>query len=745
MDALETRIGAIDLAKEERLEVPKTGDATAAFFSAVQTIPVGHVVKSPIFPLLHGTHALEVGNPRLDSYLLPQVDYVKAELDENAVLGLATGLLRALTCWLCDNVSLSNTVLGYEPLCDVLDKYTETRGLAFLGKKGSWDDVLDSIIVGVVGCVKFVLNCGLQGVVYDDEDLTTRTMDLDWFHDVPTDIIVEVLTRVRTWTSNRTLLDIVDVLECWISCEDLLSLNLRLLQQSETVIAFQRKLDATLETLAHLKSTHHLGTAPPNAFNTNALRKYNNFIPPKPVVQSSWGNAVINLEEMFQDLSDVLTLTSLGSVLELREWFHYLRDKRHNHSQEEVLGLHVVPRMVLQLFFVRDDESILGDQSLNLGDLLWLYMKSTTMANSVLDIHQTHFQEQLDQIVQNLKVPFSQCLTGASQNPSRQRQILAKNTLFWDKFQAEFPQVELDLNKIIPDVSSETQAPLMPLTGFIYYEKLDKMVCVILKSIELRLFKDVRELTMGYFVLIYVVDHMLNHLEGLSALAQYRQHQIEAYPKRIKKLSGEKKAKLKAQYDLVNSQAPSIAVTLQYYKYRTNWFNIIKALAEVKLTTLQVLCSIGFAELPPLAAKRVSPALLYSLQWKPFNSIGTPSMPLYTEVESSLNSFSATFKSLLDQGKASRINILVEDNMKRVSAMVTENEEIIANLKWAAPLVQKIKADNLALKRATVTSKLELSKIGNLITPESSKSTLNLNINYEHHHRYFPGLDLSPV
>lgn len=719
------------------------GDVTDLFFDEVAKIQVGDIVKSPIFPLLHGTHALEVGNTRLDSYLLEQVDYQRKPFTESQALGISTGLLRALSCWLSDNVSLSNSVLGYEPLCDILDKYNDHLDLNFLSKNGSWDDIVDSIIVGVIGCVKLVLNCALQGVVYDDEDITTRTMDLNWFHDLPREDILDVLLRVKKWTKNQVILDIVNVLECWINFESLLYLQLKPFKPSDEVSKLQLKLTSILEIIQSLGKVEDIGEIPENCFNTNALRKYNNFIPPKPVTQSSWESTICNFTELFQDTFDILQICSMKSILEFREWLSFLMDKRHTHSSDEVLGLHVVPRIMLQLFFIRDDESILGDPNFKLDSLLWMYMKQITMTNSSLDLHSSHFELQISQIVQNLKVPFNQCITAVSQNPSRQRQLLSKNSLFWDKFQAEFPQIEFDFNKVIPDVNNETQAPLMPLTAFLYFEKLEKMIKVILKSVELQLFKDVRELTNGYFVLIYIIDHMLNHLVGLSQLYEYRLKQIESYPKKIKKLSGEKKSKLKNQYEFAKSQSNEIETTINYWKFKTNYYNILKSVSEIKLTTLQMLCSIGFSELPPLAAKKVSKSQLYSLQWKPFNSIGVPSVPLFNELEVSISSFSSTFKKLVEEGKGNRINMLVDDNMKNVSTWVSENEELISKMKWRSPLTETTKTELISLKRETVTSKLELSKMVGLITTESTKDSFNLNIKRENRHSYFPGLELT--
>lgn len=736
MDSLTSNINKLNIDKIK-------GDVTDLFFHEVSEIEVGDIVKSPIFPLLHGTHALEILNPRLDSYLLKQVNYKQTDLTESQALGISTGLIRALTCWLCENVSLSNSILGYEPLCNILDKYNEKLNLNFINKNGSWNDIVDCLIVGVIGCVKFVLNCGLQGVVYDDEDITTRTMDLNWFHDLPTEDILIVLTRVKKWTQNKIILDIVDILECWISFENLLYSQIKLFKPSNEVNDFKLKILSIIKLIDSLSKIDNIGEIPENCFNTNALRKYNNFIPPKPVVQSTWEDSMINLKELFNDSFDILQICSMGSIIELREWFQYLMDKRHIHSSDEILGLHVVPRMVLQLFFIRDDESILGNPNFKLNDLLWLYIKQITMTNSSLDLHSNNFNLQIEQIIQNLKVPFNQCLTGVSQNPSRQRQILAKNSLFWDKYQAEFPQIEYDFNKIIPDVNNETQSPLMPLTGFIYYEKLDKMIKVILKSIELQLFKDVRELTNGYFVLIYVIDHILSHLDGLSQLYDYRLKQIESYPKKIKKLSGDKKSRMKIQYEFAKSQSNLIETTLNYWKFKINYFNILKSISEIKLTTLQILCSLGFNDLTPLAQKRVSKNQLYSLQWKPFNSIGVPSIPSFNELENSISSFNSTFKNLVKEDKGNRINLLVEDNMKRVSSLITENEELMFKNNWCTPLIEVIKSELISLKRETVSSKLELSKIANMIKPESTKDSFNLNIKREMRHCYFPGFELT--
>lgn len=732
MDHLSSSLHSLDLSKKK--------DVTSEFFRAIDEIAVGDIVKSPIFPLLHGTHALEIGNTRLDSYILPEVEYQRGQLTQDQVLGISTGLVRALACWLGDNVSLSNTLLGYQPLCDILDKYALKHNLDFIGRSGSWDDICDCIVVGVIGCVNVTLDFALQGVVYEDEDITTRTMDLDWFVQLPTQSVLDVLNRVSEWTDNKTILKIVAILNCWINFKFLI--NVQYKNDPSVLKPWLSQISTSLADIEYLTSITDLGTEPENCFNTNALRKYNNYIPPKPVVKVEWLKALENMKEMFEDTIDVLEITSnFSSMLQLKEWLLYLANKRHQHSQDEVLGLHVVPRMLLQLFLIRNDESIIGDEDYLLNNLIWDYIKQFTMANSPLDIN---FEDQIshaEAVVMNLKVTLNQLITGVSQNPSRQRQILTKNVLFWDKFQSEFPQLEFDFNKVLPDVNIENQKPLMPLTSFIYFEKLEKMIHVILQDIELNLLKDVRELTNGYFVLIFFIDHILNHINGMSQLYEYRKRQLESYPKKLKKLNGQKRNHLKSEYEHCQRNFVIIEQTLQYWIYKSNFYKVLKCIAEIKLTTCQVLSSIGYGELPPLAAKRVSKESLYHLQWKNFNSIADPSIPQFKQLDDSLKSFSKSFEQLVKEDKISRVNMLVDNHAKIVSSLITENESIIRNLRWSKSLTKVTEDELLQLKRETVVSKLELSKILATVT-STDKSLYTLDVVRLNRHRYFPGFNL---
>lgn len=661
-------------------------DFTDTFFNVAAKVSSGEIIKSPDFPLLHGTHALELLNPKLDTYLLPEVIYSPSKYTEEETYAIALELLASIGSWVNENTPLSSSVLAWEPLCHLL-----LNGFPTNFDCTSNEDVVNALCVAVIGVVKFILKIGFQGIVYENEDITTLTMDLDFFTAVPAADFINVIDNAMKWCGDNDTTKVFIIFKEWIQVESVLDWKLTPFEKATCITEKSLKW-SSIASLINSISTKDVSHLPVGIFNTNAQRKFNNPTPPKPVTRQELSSCLKDLADMFEDLILVIKSAEQPSSLDLTIWLENIANVRHEVSEFECIGMHVVPRMLLQLYLVRDDGSLFGCSTANtftyLKDFLCLTIKNSSL--------ETHNPPQINEILQALLTPFNQFLTAISQNPARQRQLLSKELLFWDKLHVELEPVELAINKSYSDVYKHNQMPILPVLCFVYYQKLRSMVILSFKSIELALYKDQFELKNAYFVLSYQLDYLLEHMDRLQEMYAYRLKQLEpgnSYEKKLKKLSGVKKQALRQEYDHLKSGLADLNKYQSFIQGQSKYYQAIKKVVEIKLTSLQVLCTSSFTN--GKVARENSNENSFNLQMKPLSSIGAPALPTWKEVEKSQTSFNETFELVQSQGKASRVSMLVQGHTAEVSQLANGKKDY----QWDR------------VKRECILAQLELSTI----------------------------------
>lgn len=192
-------------------------DITGEFFESVRTIRDNKVVQSPLFNLLEGTRAVEIGNKKLDTGLIPlsEIDYnfdTSCPKDADKVIAIINGLVRLYTSWL-NNSSLPVTVLSCRYVQILLENYQgslndctfENKRLPKQTKHDKdtveWKlvhKVLNSFILGLVKFVGISLQIAFN-TLYEEEDLTTRNLDLDFLTDISPEFISKRINDSIHW------------------------------------------------------------------------------------------------------------------------------------------------------------------------------------------------------------------------------------------------------------------------------------------------------------------------------------------------------------------------------------------------------------------------------------------------------------------------------------------------------------------------------------------------------------------
>ncbi|KAF6014454.1 hypothetical protein HII13_000799 [Brettanomyces bruxellensis] len=770
-------------------------DITDTFQEVIGEIDYGTVVKSQQFKLLHGTHALEVMNPKLDTSLLPTIQFDLCSVNSiEKVNSIIVGIFDALCAWL-DNNSLSVSVFSCAYIERLLVNYRQcgVSGLDFHTHSGNKqehekqensisdilqsndesiilkDAILRTFCVSILQFVKFVIKMGLAGVIYEEEDLNTQTMNMNIIQEVDLDRSVLELSRVMTWVQTQTTeknpksadfqfcYDSLKLVNCMLEIPKVLNLNLEPYSNikneksnsSSKLHEIRKNVTECLSIIKKLSSlTSYVEGLPDiqGCFSTNVQKHLDNCSPPKPVVLLKFDDTMQNLDRLITDSLAVLRLVDVEDSVQMVEYLSYLMNKRESTDDEDdILGMHVVARSVLQLFLIRDDESIFGSKNYNISSLLTDFMtKIATQNAKIFDINKKEVQVAMGELLSNIKFPFYNFLTCVSQNPARQRQICGREIILWDRFQVDAENLELKFNNLFPDNFDGASFPIMPIASFIYYSKLKKMIQLVLKNVELHLYKDLRELNVGYWGVSYLIDYLLQHLNRLIDLVKLRQKQVNILYASLGKARGKKKEELMKLYKKKSAPVPDLIRTQRYLEYQVSKFSILRGIIEVKLVELQILNYFGYLKLPRMC--KVPEQMLFEIQFKPIQSVGVPEMPSFDDYQKTLNRFNDAFKEVLRQNDFGYFKKLITVKAHNLNDYFHSIEKQLKELGFPSFLSDIISSDIKNLRRASIYAELSINKLIRILG-DNSENHKNLNISIErlHQNPYFPNIQVELV
>ncbi|TID19244.1 hypothetical protein CANINC_003815 [Pichia inconspicua] len=704
-------------------------DITDLFFKTTSTIPYSDIIKSNNFSLLQGTHALELQNPRLDTF---QLDLVPYEISKYLTLSQATAIistqLKALSSWLDDNVGLPTSILSSEYICNILFNNTNKKPVE-LENGNIHIELVNRHSALIIAVVKFIIELAMKSQIYEEEDLNTSTMNLDWFENL-NDNQIKSLTNVKVeiWdilnsnsnSENQNYISLIrtsfNLLNSLLELKSIFSWNIPLFKSDQT---FQNKLNNLLQHLddiatqldsIDLPNIDSL-KSPEGSFNTNSQVKFDNQAPPKEVLifKLEWSQCVRNLNNMINDIVDVVKIVKANNVIELVEWLKYLENKRNNNDIVEINGLHIISRVLL-FSWMRNNKSnesqdlVFNIPNFDFKQLLWQLLIEFSLENSVIDKSfkngkSSDALEQINYYFDSVAQLWKEILFLPTLNPSRQRQFKCKELKYWNMRQIETGNLEEYFKQIRFYASNEPY----PLTQTIMYFKLKSIQEIIIKSVELNLYKDVREFLSVYYQLTLISYQIDVHLERLI--------------------------KMKKAYKS----------DLFYLMFLKNENSLILQLAIAKCKVFELLTSMGHHSLPKNIINKTpsTEGLMYNLQWKQINSIKDPEMLSFTEFKKRVNE---------------RINILnsivfeevmtdeITDTITTFTKAITMCNLLINKLNWFDELkgIKLIEIEKLKDEMMKTKQDIEL-----LVQTKVNNTSFKVEIKRANRHRYFPGIKLN--
>lgn len=671
-------------------------DVTERFFRAVDAMKPGNVVASQYFDMLEGSRAIEMGNHRLDTGLIQlkeeEIMFDAAEpQNAESVAGSMNHITTLLMLWFL-GLSLPVTLLSNRYVLDFLQNYNRNGGQfaesTFVNHRLHKDgipelDLYESLLVHkvlrafVAGICKFsgfVRDVALN-VLYDEEDLTTRNMDLDMLTKVDAGEILKTIEEAKAWVQGKEhseiLIDFLSLSAALVSLCGVVHSTTNLYVPGE---AFSNPCIEEIKKIAKKLENASLGLGPKWSVSRFVQTDCNNKHIP-------YENFLVDQKKAYNDLHNMAA--EIGAFLKAFAGFD---NARQLHS---FLRFSMAPRMTAeyssvargfyQLYFIRDDKSIAGLEE-SVGSTAIRFMENLSCAGtSVLDTiswkmpgEDPFKQEQMHRdaltrigaLLDDIENAMYKLLSNYGNNKCRQRQFDNQTIVTWDTLQFTSENLELFLfskfaigDRLAPD----SMEPALPITAFAYHTKLNVMLETVLRGFELELYKPFEAAQMFWYASYLAENDHANISVRVKQINKGKLASVLSLAKKIKKAkAGPKKEELKKTHRaLADTAVPQVQRNLQY----------IEEFLEPSILATQMLCiaiSQTLLTYELLGAKMGKPSALvsdehlFNLRMKPWGSVEVPACPGFSEYKQATE-FYTSFEKLGPDMKKKKYQEIISD------------------------------------------------------------------------------------
>ena len=641
------------------------------------------MIKSPLFELLEGTRALEVLNTKLDTGIIDLNTYdikfdCAAAQEVDSIINVQTHLLCQLVNWL-ENNSLPVSVLSCRYVQTLLVNHSQSRfhnlktGCAFRDsrireqvyqknfKYWAVHKILKTFVRALCKFIGFMLDISRK-FLYDEEDIMTRAMDLDFLLDVSPLLIIEEIDTTIEWILGNDIVEnsgilisqlkIVQSLNRFEEC--VLSLLIPFMDKDASLkgkeelcrlFSFCKDVEMHLERVRAFQYDEE--TIPKGAFSRFIQADLDNPNIPVDVAKINISHSLDHISEIFRASCHLVTQVSeIKSISQLQDYLHY-------NIRYPSTDFSVFTRALFQQYFIRDDKSIFGSPSTDLtklttdivenviGDNTIMLHNLNTRVAQLKDSMKREILERHLQVMQDLEgaIYHNLCIYGA--NPGRSQQLVSKGLVIWDTLQVSWQTFERQLYDSFQIYDPlEAGIPSLSVTMFIYFQKVQMMLDLLLNGIDLELYKPF-EIYMVYLYADTLLNHLINHIKTpLRKIVLAKIDEIEInMPKKIKKLkNGPKKDALKTQHNYgVDVTIPRLLHTIKYQDYMVDHYTCMDKLVTCYSKFCAVLAKLRLIDFSRGPTKNMSSMEhLYYLRMKPWSSIGVPEFPSYAQYQHEL-------------------------------------------------------------------------------------------------------------
>lgn len=646
-------------------------NVTDTLFGSLKSIKDNKVIQSEFFDLLEGARAVEVSNERLDTGLILSkltADELQFDCNEpitsGQLIAITNKLLKLFMSWL-NNSSLPLTVLSCRYVQELIGNYSgqvDKTGTGYqlsIGE-GVFNKTLATVVIGIGKIVGVLITIG-NTVLYEEEDLTTRTMDLNFLNEVLIDEILELLEN-----SIYTIQGITDPNQISAQEKQIVINQLQLLiNLNKLPIVFNLSIDLfqdnfnnlnqinffndvlsngqeAIDNLMASKSIIEAFEPPTGSFSRYIQGKLNNRNIPGELFEIDFASAFTQMKLVFIDVLDIFNkLTKLLTYKDLESFLRY-------DIQLRVNKFNVITRGLFQLYLIRDDQTIFGS-TVNLAVLTREMMDQYNLFNCNimnkltwnLPAPETNAIElQLDQLLRDLEVASYQNLILAGNNRCRQRQLINKNLMIWENLNTACAGFEMSLYhqyKIF-----DREEIYLPITNYINHTKIELMIDYLLIGIELDLYKPF-EVCSVYWYLNYLLQQFIGQLCNDLEFNKFKLAKVKATIKKKKFKNNQQKMEITMKREKLNQIIFHLERSVKYYQLFQRLVNTVVNLLIHYHHSSEV--AVDFTAVPQ--GFLVSFDKIFKLRFKAFEGILYPTMLTFDQYVTLLTHTQITHNSLV--------------------------------------------------------------------------------------------------
>ncbi|CAK7202280.1 N-alpha-acetyltransferase, non-catalitic subunit [Sporothrix eucalyptigena] len=487
-----------------------------------------------------------------------------------------------------------------------------------------------------------------QLLCLEEEDASTNTYHLSLLNEVSRDEIRQVLQEAREaivdtthgWADNVCLaLEArLDFRETFLTAMELAELRI---QPDSLKVPWTQMATA----IKNIQSSHDLGIAVPAAFNTKMQGLLASTMPPRPIVQPSFEEAIQNWSRLCVDGAEAVDILRYQDPQSLLNFVLTFQAKKPQ-------PLAYIRTLVQSFIFA--ENIMLGEHSIREimdDDLAIVVLPANMLLDPLNDeveaVHDPRFAlaKQMEEFRIRCFPAYLEIFRTLCQNRSRSRRMMCHILQEWEQVQIDVEEIDNLVQSALDEIpgnsllsgNSPADNPL-PLSSWAFLYKIRLMEWVVQLGFELEIYQ-ADELAGMYWYLSYLSKRRVTHCERirtftLRSLGEMRQRTGG------RALPGDQEAVMMKSLSFLQTMLLDASVTWE--------------LSDALSCLYAALQRTGLLKVP--VRPYSTDELRYELRMKPFASIGLPALPPFE-----------TFKKEADQANTN-VTVILEYAEKALGA-----------------------------------------------------------------------------
>ncbi|KAF9877645.1 hypothetical protein CkaCkLH20_04780 [Colletotrichum karsti] len=602
-------------------------DITSKFTAAAGKLAPGELVKDGFFTLFESIMDPKMDSGCLDTEESPDVDYdVSRPLLPEEVLGIIDQLLCHEMAWHI-GYPLSQTLFTSVYVESILMPKPATLEDAHFIRNANGTPPSPMHAVLRAYCVGLLKTCGNVNEriknehFYEEEDFVTNTYNRVLLDDFDVESVRDVIkdaSFILRHSSDSVPKEIVDALNTRLLLRYAFLAAIDHTQYRTEPDRIRSPWNEALQMLPSIKSTHALGKPVPEAFSAKLQRKLASTMPPRPIVQTSFEDAIANLTRMISDGIEVVGVLNYTDSICLQTYVTTFQAKKPQPL--------IFVRTLLQSFLFKDME-VLGHKSIRQlldDDFSIVSLPNSPLLDRANDeieaIQDPRFTvaAQMESFRQRAAQPYLDILRTFCQNRCRVRRTLCHIVRDWENLQFDAEDIDQVIQHQIDEQPAVYQTPAgpvenysLPLSSWAYLYKVKQMEWIVQLGFELEVYQP-DELAGMYWYLNFLAKNRLQHVERIKTFIMRSLNQARSGRQRLAPAA-------EAQY----------TKSLAFIRLTLLDAAVTDGLADALCCLYTVLHRLGLIKPPPRPYS--TDELRYELRMKPFAVIGLPSLPTFDE------------------------------------------------------------------------------------------------------------------